>query len=419
MLQPSSGGSIFFPEMRILLVSQYFWPETFLINDLMCMMQARGVEVTVLTGKPNYPDGRVFKGYRTLGVQRETYDGISIIRVPVISRGKSRIRLAMNYLSFILSGGLYGPPALRGTEYDLIFVYAPSPILQALPAILLARMRQVPLILWVQDLWPESLSATGHVKSRWLISLVATMVRFIYRKSDRILVQSRAFVGPVTSLTDQPSKILYYPNLFQTSAAIEPSQRARDLARDLQQCFSVVFAGNLGAAQSLETIVEAACLLKGDTNIRIYLVGSGSQDAWLAQEVDARGIENLVLSGRFCAADMPLLFSAASALLVTLRPDSIFQHTVPSKVQAYLAAGRPVLASLNGEGARIVREAGAGLTSPAGDAAKLANAISNMSEMPKSERDSMGRRGRTYFDQHFSPEQLADDLLEHCRRVLS
>jgi glycosyltransferase involved in cell wall biosynthesis len=406
--------------MRILLLTQYYWPENFLINSLVPLLVARGVEVTVLTGKPNYPDGLIFEGYRAGGCHREQHDGTIILRLPIVARGhRSRTRLALNYLSFIFSGILFGRGLVGERGYDLVFVYAPSPLLQALPAIWLARSRQVPLVVWVQDLWPESLSATGSIKNQWLLGAVARVVRLIYRASDRILVQSRAFVAPVAALTDDPTKINYYPNLYKTSSERHASQRATALVKELQAHFSVVFAGNLGTAQALDTIVEAARELLPHPDIRIVLVGSGSLDDWLVHQRDGYGLTNLTLTGRFEASDMSAIFAAAEALLVSLRPDPTFGLTIPSKLQAYLAAGRPVLAALDGEGSRIISEAGAGFCSEAGNAKALAGNVLRLAALSPLERQQMGQSGRRYFDRHFSPDALVDELVEHFKEVVS
>ncbi len=406
--------------MKVLVVSQYFWPETFIINDLAQLLHERGVEVTVLTGKPNYPDGRIFDGYRMGGVQRETLGHVKIVRLPLYPRGqRSAVRLALNYLSFVASGIVYGPHSLKDVAFDLVFVYAPSPLLQALSGVWLAHRRRVPLVVWVQDLWPESLSATGYANSPRLLAAVAKVVRRIYRACDRILVQSRAFTAPVAALTDRPEKIFYYPNLYRPCEVGCGSERALALVEQLKSCFSVVFAGNLGTVQALDTIVEASERLRSRGDIRVFLVGSGSMDAWLAQQIAERGLDNLLLCGRFEAYDMPTLFDAASALLVSLKPDPIFALTVPSKLQAYLAAGRPLLASLDGEGARVVDEAGAGLSCPAGDASGLSDAIRRLADCQPEIRRTMAESGRRYFDAHFAPNLLADELIEHFRKILA
>jgi len=181
--------------MRILIVSQYFWPESFVINDIARSLALKGHNVTVLTGKPNYPEGKIAAGYRAWGIQQELYAGAEVIRVPLVPRGNgSPWRLALNYLSFIFSGMTLAPFVLRGWAYDLVFVYAPSPLLQALPAVLLAWLKRAPLVVWVQDLWPESLMATGFVKNRWMIKVVEALVRYVYHRADSILIQSEAFL---------------------------------------------------------------------------------------------------------------------------------------------------------------------------------------------------------------------------------
>lgn len=404
--------------MRILIVSQYYWPENFLINDLASLLAKAGLEVTVLTGKPNYPGGEFFDGYRAWGVRREVHDGVSIVRVPIARRGRqSRVRLALNYASFIAAASTLGLWSIRRRQYDLIFVYAPSPLLQALPAVLLSRLRRIKLVVWVQDLWPESLSATGYMKNTLVLKSVALLVRLIYRSSDRVLVQSEAFIGRVAQYTEG-QKIRYFPNLYRPAAVQEPSERAKVLAAEMANSFAVVFAGNLGAAQSLETILNAADRLKARHDIRFYIIGSGSRDQWLAQQVEGRGLSNVELCGRFAASDMPTLLQAASSLLITLAADEIFALTVPSKLQAYLSAGKSIIASINGEGARIVEVARAGLVSASEDSDALARSIETIADLPVDERNAMGARGSSYFQANFSAEVLTHDLIGQFRELV-
>lgn len=399
--------------MKVLLVSQYFWPETFGINALAHALRERGVELTVLTGKPNYPDGEVFAGHSAWGCRREEWRGIEIVRVPLFPRGrKSGWRLAANYLSFVAAGLCFGPWLLRGRRFDAVLVYAPSPILQTLPAIFLARLKRAPLALWVQDLWPESLAATGFVRNRKALAAVARVVRFIYRHTDRILVPSEGFRAPIAALADDARKIRYYPNAWvdETAPAAADAPVAA-LAANIAAGFSVVFAGNLGTAQALDTVIDAAEHLQREGSpVRFFLIGSGSVSGWLATEVARRGMTNVELPGRFPPAAMPHFYAAASALLVSLRDEPIFALTIPSKVQGYLAAGRPLIAALNGEGARVVCEAGAGIACPAGDAVALATAVARLAALDADTRIEMGENGRRYAVERFSLDRLADDL---------
>lgn len=400
---------------KVLIVSQYFWPESFRINDVVKTLLEKSIEVEVLTGKPNYPRGEIFSGYRAWGFQRETHQGVNINRIPLLARGCGGWRLALNYLSFVLSGLLFAPWMLRKKRFDVIFIYAPSPILQAIPAIFLGWLKGCPVVLWVQDLWPESLSATGHVRNRAVLKLVERAVRFIYRHVDLLLVQSRAFEAPVRVLASG-TPIVYYPNSVDDTFAI-PATDETPYVDGLGEGFSVMFAGNIGAAQAVEVIVEAAALLKEYADIHFVVLGEGSRWEWMRQEAQMRKLNNLHLPGRFPVETMPCFMQKASALLVTLADQEIFRATIPSKVQAYLAAGRPILACLNGEGANLVTAAGAGLAVPAEDGHALAEAVMRLYRMPPQEREAMGARGRLYYAQHFAHDGLVDQLIGHLRSV--
>jgi len=401
--------------LKLLIVSQYFWPEGFGINALAKALAEQGVEVTVLTGKPNYPDGQIFSGYSAWGVQREQFGDLEVIRLPLYPRGKkSSIRLILNYLSFISAGILLGPWELRQRRFDAIFVYAPSPLLQALPAVWLARLKRTPLAVWVQDLWPESLSATGFIKSKLVLRLVESVVRYIYRHSDRVMISSEGFRAPIERLVERPDRIYYYPNAYVEDQREVPVlfDAARALSEEIAGNFSIVFAGNLGTAQSLETIIGAAEILQQENApIRIYLIGSGSMSDWLHGEVKRRGLRNVALPGRFPPESMAGFYSAAAALLVSLRNEPIFSFTIPSKVQGYFAAGRPVLASINGAGAQVVIEAKAGLACPAEDSDALASAALELLRLGEDARREMGENGRRYAAEHFALDRLATDLI--------
>ena len=402
--------------IKVLIVSQYFWPETFRINEVVQSLRAAGVDVIVLTGQPNYPMGVALDGYSAASLRTDLHDGLIIHRVPLVLRGRSSaLRLALNYLSFIISATLFGPWLLRGQRFDAILVYAPSPILQAIPAVWLARLKGARLVTWVQDLWPESLSATGFIRSPHMLAVVAAVVRWIYRHNDLLLVQSEAFVEPVSQMAGR-TPVTYHPNpgeLAFSSPAID-----RPPALLLEPGFNVVFAGNLGTVQALETVLAAAQLLGDTPDVRFVLVGSGSRSEWLQQESRRLGLSNVGFPGRFAPQDMPGILSQASALLVSLTKDPILAQTVPSKIQAYLAAARPIIASLDGEGARVVEDAGAGISCPAEDAQALAQAVRGMRALSPDERQRMAQRGRSYYERHFEPGVLARRLVQHLEALV-
>lgn len=399
--------------MKILIVSQYFFPESFLINDLTLKLAELGHSVTVVTGKPNYPTGKIAPGYRRKGIQRETFgENIQVFRIPLRPRGaSSATALFLNYMSFAISGLLRTPLLLRGREYDVVFVFCTSPITVAIPAIFIGRLKNAHVALWIQDLWPESLSSTGFIRNRFILALIGKMVRLIYRFSDTLLVQSEAFTKPVASYADQ-SKIHYFPNFSPPMRASDAAGLPDDVRELMSNCFSVVFAGNLGKAQALPTIVEAAQRLKAYPDIRIILVGTGSEAARLARRLEEEHLSNVKLTGLLDRKLMPAVFQRASVLMITLRDDPSLGMTIPSKIQAYLQAGRPVVGALNGEGARLISASGAGLTVAAEDSEGLANSILTLHSMPAITRDNMGMSGRRYFDDHFELDKSARQLVE-------
>jgi len=406
--------------LRILILTQYFWPEAFRINDLAVALAGRGHAITVLTGLPNYPGGSLFPGYSLLGPSEEQHEGVRVLRVPLVPRGLRRSwQLAINYISFTVSASLLGPLRCRG-PFDVLFVYEPSPILIGIPALVLRRLKGLPLVLWVQDLWPESLRATGAVTSPLLLRAVARLVRYIYRGCDRVLVQSRGFVDRVVAVGAERERVSYLPNWAESLYApleLEPDAPERS---EVPDGFRVLFAGNIGAAQSFETILDAAQLLRHHAEVHWVIVGDGHRKAWVEEQVRERGLGSSVhLLGPRPVGSMPRYLALGDALLVTLRRDPVFELTIPTKLQSYLACGRPVLAALDGEGARVVEEAGAGLTCPAEDPRALAAGVLRLLEMGTAGRCQLGERGRAYFAAHFEREHLITRVEEELRRAVT
>lgn len=403
--------------MRILVISQYFWPEEFRINDLVQGLIARGHVVTVLTGLPNYPSGRFASGFGWAGPYRDAYAGAAVVRVPLFPRrGGGALALALNYISFVLSSCLLGPFRCRG-KFDAILVYEPSPVTVGIPARLLGWLKQAPVFFWVQDLWPESLFATGAVRSPLILGGVGALVRWIYKGCARVLVQSKAFVTPVREAGVDPARILYFPNSAETFYRPLP-HRGPWQGPDLPEGFRVMFAGNVGAAQSFDTILAAAEQLKHHSRIHWLIVGDGRMIPWVREEIGKLGLESCVhLLGRHPVESMPSWFAQADAMLVALRRDPIFSMTIPAKLQSYMACGRPVIAALDGEGARVVASSGAGIAVPADDPGALAEAVLELSGVSGEDRAAMGTRGRDYFERHFDRDVLLSRLEGWLREV--
>lgn len=397
--------------MHILLVTQYFWPEEFRINELAAMMAGRGHQITVLTGIPNYPGGKFFPGYGFTRKKVQNYKGIKVVRVPLIPRGKGgAIRLALNYFSFALIASLLGPIKCRDV-YDVIFVFQLSPITVGLPAIVMKIIKSAPIMFLVQDLWPESLSASGAVRSRSIMKAVGILVRFIYFHCDRILVQSKSFIDAIVQKGVDRSKIEYFPDSAEEIFNNNPECPGAIGHVEFPEGFRVMFAGNIGTAQDFETILSAAELLKEHRDIYWMIVGDGRMLPWVREQVRVRDLEKAVhLLGRHPLTSMPAFYAKADVMLVTLKKEPIFALTIPGKVQSYLACSRPIIAALDGEGARVVEEAGAGLTCPAEDPESLAKTVLKAYNMTAYDREKMALRGRVYFEKNFESRMLLDRL---------
>jgi glycosyltransferase involved in cell wall biosynthesis len=379
-----------------------------------------GFEVDVLTGKPNYPEGEIYAGYKIFRSQMENKFGASVFRVPLIPRGKNnKLQLALNYISFILFGLTIGSYLVKDKKYDLIFVYGLSPIMLSIPGIYISKIKKIKLVIWVQDLWPESLTATKTIESKPIINGLRKIVKWIYGCADLILVQSKAFIPAIHELTNN-SKIEYYPNsvdpFFYDNSLMKENNTETDMIDE--KYFNVVFAGNVGIGQGMEVIVEAAKSLLKIQLIRFVVIGNGSRLEWLINQKKIYQLDNIIVTGRLPIESMPPIMRKASALLVTLTDEPIFRMTVPNKIQAYLAVGRPIIACLNGEGARIVEQAKAGKTVPAGDYRSLAEAVLELHVSPIEDRNKYGINGRNFYLQNFEHDMLIDQLIVRLQNLV-
>jgi colanic acid biosynthesis glycosyl transferase WcaI len=393
--------------VHILIVTNHFWPENFRINDLALGLRERGHDITVFTGVPDYPDGKFYQGYGVFRRRREEWQGVSVIRFPLIPRGKGRsFELVFNYLSSAFFSCLLAPLWCRD-RYDVIFVFETSPVTIGLCAILLKKLKGIPVFFWILDLWPESLSATGAVRAPLLLKQVRSVVRLIYGNCDRLLTSSRRFSESIEETGGYSGVIKYFPNWVEPEyfSAVETVSTCQ--LPVLPEGFLVMFAGNIGAAQDFESILSAAEILKNSQYIHWIVLGDGRKANWVREQVKTRGLErSFHLLGKFPASTMPAFFRQADVLLATLKKDPIFALTVPGKVQSYMACGKPVLAAMDGEGARIIEEAGAGLSCPAESPVLLAEKIQALYTMAEKDRQQMAERGKKYCFAHFNRENL-------------
>lgn len=399
--------------MKILIISQYFWPENFRINDFIPELISKGHEVTVLTGKPNYPSGKFFSEYVKNPAQFSNYSGAHVFRVPIISRGQNNFQLVLNYLSFVISGSIVGLWKLRRHNPDLIFVYEPSPVTVGIPAVLIGKLKKTPVIFWALDLWPETLQAVGGVNSKPILWLIEKIVRFIYNNCALVLGQSKSFVKSIQTHCDFPDKVKYFPSWAENLHYEQnPSNQfyASEINRN-DKCFNILFAGNIADAQDMPAVVNAASLLKNNPFIKWIIVGDGRRFEWLKSEIKQRKLEkNFLILGRFPLQRMPSFFAHADALLVSLKKDPVFSNTIPAKLQTYLTTGIPILGMLDGEGAKIIEESNAGISCPASDSASLADAVKRMSMLSSSDMRELGENGIRYSRKEFDRSILMDRL---------
>lgn len=404
--------------MNILVVSQYFWPENFRINDLVVELVKRQHNVTVLTGIPNYPAGKVFSAYRQNPKAFANYGGVEVFRVPMVTRGLGGVRLFLNYISFVIGACVWGPWYLRGRLFDVIFVFEPSPVTVGLPAILLGGIKRVPVVFWVLDLWPETLAAMGVVSSPRLLKWIGYLVSFIYNRCDLVLGQSQEFLISISKYCINPKKIRYFPSWAEDIFSSTDTCRAPEVPY-LEGVFTVLFAGNVGEAQGLPAVLNAAEQLKEINTIRWLIVGDGRKSDWLASEVTRRDLKkNVILLGRFPVERMPSFYAHANALLVSLKKDPVFSMTIPGKVQSYLMSGIPLIGMLDGEGEKVIRLAGAGFTCAADNSSGLADAVLKMAALSVEQRNELGRCGKNYAKKEFGREMLMDRLEGYLGEVI-
>lgn len=388
--------------MRVLIVSQWFQPEPhFKGLEFAKALRGKGHEVEVLTGFPNYPGGKVYNGYRVRAVQKENMDGIPVTRGYLYpSHDRSAVRRIANYLSFAFSTTLL---VFARARPDVVYVYTP-PMTAALAPVALRLIRGVPFVCDVQDLWPDTLAATGMVRSRGVLRWVGRWTDFALRRAARVVVLSDGFARRLAGRGVAPAKIAVVHNWAPPEIIEVADALAAPSPRD-DGAFTVLFAGNMGKAQGLDTVVDAAVVLR-ERGSRIYfaMIGGGVEVDHLKARAAAAKLDNIVFHDPRHPSEMGEVFRNTDALLVHLRDDPLFEITIPSKIQAYLAVGKPILLGVRGDAARMVDQAGAGLAFQPENAAALADAAERLAAMTPEDRARMGEAGRHYYRDHLSFE---------------
>lgn len=405
--------------VRLLLISQWYHPEPISRAHLLAeALAARGHEVTSITAFPSYPHGRLYPGYRQRLWDVEHVNGTRVIRLPIyLDHSRSRLRRTLNYASFGASTALLGP-ALAGRA-DVAWVHNPPPSL-AVAASWLAALRGIPWVYEVQDLWPETAAASGMLGNPHVFAGIDRVNRALYRRAASLIVISPGLARALTRKGVPADKVHLIPN-WADDRIYQPVEPDPQLAAEhgLTGRFVVLFAGNMGAAQALSSVLDAAALLRDLDDVRFVMVGDGIDAPRLRREAEVRALSNIVFIGQQPHERMPHLFALADVLLSHLKRDPCFELTIPSKIPAYMAAGRPVLVAASGDPADLVRESGAGLACEPEDPAALAAAVRQLRDMTPEARCAMGEAGRRHFLRWFTRDALVTRYEEVFARAAS
>lgn len=388
--------------MKILVISQYFYPENFRINQLCLDLKQRGHDITVLTGKPNYPKGEYFEGYTFKGNEDEVWNGIQIIRVPLRARKTGAINLVKNYLSFVYHANKRVKSI--NEKFDIIYVFEVSPVTVALPAIKLKKRMNIPVIMNVQDLWPENIIAVTGINNKIIIGLIDQLVNYIYKHCDKILTASPSFVEKIQYRVKDKEKVVYWPQ-YSVVSKVEDDECLFDSSK-----FNITFTGNIGEAQGIDIAIEAAKILK-DTNIHWNFIGEGRDRKRLEELCKSYDLnDNVTFHGYMEEKYIPKYLNSSDAALLILKPNPVFEMTIPAKLQTYLSCGVPILGCVSGEGKRIILEADCGVVSDEISVNSLVEVCRKMIEFNEERIQSFKDSSIRYGLNHFDKNRILDRL---------
>lgn len=397
---------------RLLVISQYFYPEQFRINDLCKEWVKRGHDVTVVTGIPNYPTGKFFKGYSWLKKRKEEYEGIHIIRLPLIPRGHSSLMLALNYVSFVISGWFWSH--FTRVKADKVFIFEVSPMTQALLGVWYKRRKKVPCFIYVQDLWPENVEIVTGIHDKRIIHAIDKMVDYIYRNCELILATSPSFVKRIeereSAWRNKKSKVKYWPQYAEEFYKTAARKSLSDMPQE--DSFKIAFTGNIGYAQGLDILPKTAAILKEKgVNCSFIIIGDGRYREILEKEIHAAGVQDMFyMLGRKKPEEIPDYLAWCDVAFISFAENPLFEMTIPAKLQSYMACGMPILASASGETERIIREADCGVVCRIGDAGALADRIFAMSKMDDEKLEEMRQKSFGYYCREFDRINLLDKI---------
>jgi lipopolysaccharide/colanic/teichoic acid biosynthesis glycosyltransferase len=387
--------------MRVLYATQWFEPEPILKGIYFAkLMRGIGHDVRVVTGFPNYPSGTLYPGYRVRWLRRDVMDEVLVDRVPLYpSHSRSALGRIVNYVSFSICLTIYG--LFTRSRPDVLYAYHP-PLTVGLAAAVVAGVRRIPFVYDIQDMWPDTLAASGMLTNRAALRFVGTLCRFVYRRADRIIVQSPGFKRLLIERGVPATKVEVIYNWANEMEAKSPGRG--DLSGfALTGRFNIIYAGTIGPTQALHIVLHAAKLIEeSEPSVQFILVGDGIEAdrlRALAQEIRSQSV---TIMPRMPQSEIGSLLTSADVLLVHLKDDPLFRNTIPSKTQFYLAIGKPILMGVRGDAAELLMKSGAGVVFEPQNAADLASAVRDLARLPKQELADMGMRGRMFYERELS-----------------
>lgn len=388
--------------MKILVVCQHFYPETFRINDITFELAKKGHSVTVLTGLPNYPEGYVHKEYKWFRNRKQQINGVTIKRCSLVGRRKSTLMMGINYLWFALFGSLKA--FFMSKDFDIVYVYQLSPITMSWPGIVVSRLKGIPLVIHCLDQWPISVTTGPIGKDSLLYKILTKISIWSYRKASRIIVSSKSFkryFEEELKISAEDKGLTYYPSYAENDY--------ENVGNIDNKCFDIVFAGNIGPAQSVETIIETANLLKQYDDIKFHIVGDGLSKESCEEKAKEYKLENVEFYGFHPVEEMPKYYALADCFIITMVDNIVVNSTLPAKVQSYMLAKKPIIGSISGEVKSVIKEAECGYCTDSGNFTQLAEIITNVYNNVD-ELNKMGNNAIAYYKKHFEKEKCISDL---------
>lgn len=398
--------------MNLLVISQYYYPEQFRINDICKEWVKRGHNVTVVTGIPNYPEGDFYKGYGWFKKRKEQKDGVEIIRLPIIPRGKNPIMLILNYFSFVISGFFFSK--LTQKKFDKVFIYEVSPMTQAYVGIWYAKRKKVECNLYVMDLWPESIELATGITNKTLLGLVGKMTDNIYKKCDRIFTSSKSFIKAIKERGHSEKKLIFWPQYAEEFYKPIPKEKCNTIEIKEDEFFKIVFAGNIGQAQGLDLLIDVARKIKEkNIKVRFFLIGDGRAKEGLKQEVEKQKLQEYIkFIDKKPATEIPKYYGMCDMAFLSLKNDRISNQILPAKLQSYLACGIPILACVGGEAKEIIESSHSGFCTEY-DSLKVVETIEKIVNMDKEKMNELRNNAIEFFKTNYEKEMLLDRMEQY------